>query len=97
MLRVYCKPRTPPPQTNETGETMENLEPNGLRVGVSISKKINLGNYESAEVWVSLTGIEVGTTIEQIKAALATGALAYDVLKVEVAEKAKAARAKASE
>jgi hypothetical protein len=61
--------------------------PNSLRVGVSISRKLNMGNYESAEVWVSLTGIEVGTTQEEIQAALATGALGYNALKVAITEK----------
>jgi hypothetical protein len=70
-------------------------EPTGLKVGVSISRKINLGNYESAEVWVSLTGIEAGTTQEEMQAALTTGALAYDVLKVAVGEKVKDQRKKA--
>lgn len=62
-------------------------EPNGLRVGISISRKLNMGNYESAEVWVSITGIEVGTTAEEIQAALATGALGYDALKVAITSK----------
>ncbi len=75
------------------GQT-EQAGPNGLRVGVSISRKINLGNYESAEVWVSLTGIEAGTTQEEIQAALATGALAYDALKPAVVQKVKDLRKK---
>ena len=67
----------------------EGTVPNGLKVGVSLNRKINLGNYESAEVWVSLTGIEASTTAEEIQAALATGSLAYDALKVAIIEKVK--------
>ncbi|MDD5288320.1 MAG: hypothetical protein PHY28_04330 [Dehalococcoidales bacterium] len=59
----------------------------GLKVGISLSRKLNLGNYESADVWVSLTNIEPGTTREEMEAALATGALAYDVLKVAIKDK----------
>lgn len=75
----------PTPQAPET--------PKALKVGVSISRKINLGNYESADVWVSLSGLDARTTAEDIQAALATGALGYDALKVAVTAKAKDVRA----
>ncbi len=68
-----------------------------LRVGVSISRKLNLGNYESAEVWVSLTNIDASTTPAEIEAALAAGALGYTALKAAVAEKVKDVRQHAAD
>jgi hypothetical protein len=72
-------------------------EPRHIATSVSISRKINLGNYESADVFLSVTGIEPGTTREEIDAALATGALAYDALKVALTAKIKDLRATGGE
>ncbi len=62
-------------------------KPNALRVSVSISRKLNLGRYESADVMLSLSGIEPGTTTAEIEAALATGALGYSAVKSALAVK----------
>ena len=39
--------------------------------------KVNLGNYESADAFVSLSGLEAGATEEQINELLDTGKLAW--------------------
>ncbi len=53
-------------------------------VSVSCSMKLNLGNYESAEVFLSVAGIAADSTPDQIDAALATGKLAYDRIRERV-------------
>lgn len=53
-------------------------------VSVSASMKVNLGNYESADIFLSVTNIAAGTTPEQIDAALETGKLAYDRIRERV-------------
>lgn len=52
-----------------------------MRISVSISRKINLGNYESADVFMAVSNIEPGASKEEIDEALATGDLAIQVLK----------------
>lgn len=49
-----------------------------VRTSVSLSMKVNLGNYESAELWLSVSNVGADTTEEEIEAALDTGKLAYD-------------------
>lgn len=50
-------------------------------VSVSISRKINLGNYESMDIFLSVNGVDKYTTQEEIDEALQAGALAYGQLK----------------
>lgn len=65
----------------------EQSEASKVRVGVSISRKVNLGNYESADVWMAVTGIAADTTLEDVEAALAAGALGYKALKAALTVK----------
>ena len=55
--------------------------------------KVNLGNYESAEVWLSVSGVEPGTSTEEIDDALETGKLAYERIRERMREKVAALRA----
>ena len=64
-----------------------NGEDEGLRVSVSMSRKVNLGNYQSADVFVAVSNLEVGATPEQIAEALETGDVAFGLVKNAVAEK----------
>jgi hypothetical protein len=56
-----------------------------LTLSASVSRKVNLGNYESADVFVSLSGLTADTTEQQIDEMLAsTGALAFKKLATEL-------------
>ncbi len=63
------------------------------RIAVTIDRKINLGNYESASVGLVLSGVPVGATVEEIDAMLDTGKIMYDQMRArlqeQVAEKRK--------
>lgn len=52
-----------------------------IKVSVSATQKVNLGNYESAEIFTALSNIPTGATEEQIEAALETGELAFNYVK----------------
>lgn len=62
-----------------------------LTLTASISRKVNLGNYESAEVFVSLSGLTRDTTEAEVDEMLAgPGAIAWKKLLASVNEKARA-------
>lgn len=84
-MRVYLQ--TQIARLSQTLLSLRNERRSPLRVSVSIERRLNLGNYESASVMLSLSGIEPGTTGEQLQAALATGALGYKAIKGELAKK----------
>ena len=58
------------------------------KVTVSVTRKANLGNFESADVFLSLS-LPVGATQADIDAGLETGALMYKSLAAAVNEKIK--------
>lgn len=62
-------------------------------VSVSVSMKINLGNYESADAFVSVSGLEQGATEEEINALLDTGKLAWGLLTKRLGDKVRELRA----
>lgn len=66
--------------------------PEELRVSVSISRKINLGDYESADIFMAVSNLEPGIGEEEIEEALLTGDQAIQVLKRHVAAQVKKAR-----
>lgn len=55
-----------------------------MRVSVSIARKINLGDYESADVFMAISNIEPGASDAEIEEALATGDQAIQILKKHV-------------
>lgn len=58
---------------------------NGLSLSVSVSRKINLGNYESADVFLSVSGVTAQTTEAEVDELLATtGKLAYSKIAAQV-------------
>lgn len=60
----------------------------GMTVTLSLSRKVNLGNYESGDVFMSINSVPVGSTEAEIEAALDTGKIMFDVLRAEVNAKA---------
>ncbi len=56
------------------------------RIAVTIDRKINLGNYESASVGLVLSGVKVGATVEEIDAMLDTGRIMYDQMRARLQE-----------
>ena len=66
-----------------------------VTVTMSLAMKINLGNYESAEAFVSLSGVDETTTLEDIQFILdGPGKIAYDELKARLGERISAMRRK---
>ena len=57
------------------------------RISVSISRKINLGNYESVDIFMAISGVEPGATTEEIEELLVTGDRAFNLLKNRIKEK----------
>jgi hypothetical protein len=55
-------------------------------IAVTIDRKINLGNYESASVGLVLSGVPVGATVEEINAMLDTGRIMYDQMRARIQE-----------
>lgn len=59
------------------------------KIGVSIERKINLGNFENVTIYMSVDGVEPGATTEEIEELLVTGERAFDLLKNRMALKIK--------
>ena len=65
-------------------------------VTVSISRKINLGNYESADIFFSVNGIEKGTSDQEIEELLDTAEQAHLLIRKRVIERTAEIRGKAN-
>lgn len=63
---------------------------------VSMSRKMNLGNYESADVFCSLNGVRAGMTAEQLKPLLDTTKIAWDLVRAQLLEQITAAKTKSA-
>ena len=59
----------------------------GLRVSVSVSRKVNLGNYSSADIFLAVSNIEVGATEAEIQEAIDTGEVGFILLEKAVNNK----------
>ena len=61
---------------------------------MSLSRKVNTGNYNSADVFVSVSGIGPTTTQEEIDAILdGPGALAFNSIRERLTAQVKIAKA----
>lgn len=61
--------------------TAEEPEPT---MSLSLARKINTGNYESAEAFVSIQGVRAGMTVDDLEPLLSTGRIAYDAIREEL-------------
>lgn len=65
-----------------------------LTATVSVQMKVNIGNYESADCFISVSGITDYTTADEVASLLDGPAkIAYDALKVRLGERVAAIRA----
>ncbi len=64
----------------------------GLHLSISYARKVNLGNYESADVFFAVTNIPVGASESEIAEALETGNAAFEQIRDHVIDQANAAR-----
>jgi hypothetical protein len=58
-----------------------------LSLSISVEQKLNLGNYNSAGVFVSMSGVTAETTEDEMNRLLANGRLAWDKLRADLATK----------
>jgi hypothetical protein len=57
------------------------------RITVGVVRKVNLGNYESEEVSVYITGLEEGSSPDAIAGLIRVGEMAFDAIKTELEKK----------
>lgn len=65
------------------------------RIAVTMSQRVNLGNYESADVSICLSGIPTGATEAQIEDMLDTSHLAYKSIRARLGAKVRELREEA--
>jgi hypothetical protein len=65
-------------------------------LSVSVEMKVNLGNYNSAAAFVSMTGVTAETTEEEMDRLLSNGRVAWDKLRADLAEKVRELKERAS-
>ncbi len=65
---------------------MSQEEPREPTTTVSMSRKVNMGNYESADVFVSLSGVRAGMTAEELAPLLDTTKVAWDLVRAALVE-----------
>ena len=57
------------------------------RISVSIKRRINLGSYESVDIFMAVSGVEPGATTEEIEELMVTGNRAFEILTGHIGKK----------
>ena len=57
------------------------------KVTMSVGMKVNLGNYESADVSIILSQVPVGATAEEVDEMLDTGRIVFERMRERLKEK----------
>jgi hypothetical protein len=63
-------------------------------ITVSMARKINMGNYESADCLVSISGVREGMTADELEPLLDTGKVAWDLVRAALVEQVQQTKAK---
>ena len=53
---------------------------------MSMSRKVNMGNYESADLFVSLCGVRTDMTAEELAPLMDTAKVAWDLVRAALLE-----------
>ena len=61
-------------------------------LSISVDMKVNLGDYNSAGAFVSMSGVTAETTPEEMDRVLETGKIAWDKLRADLSAKVQAIR-----
>lgn len=64
-----------------------NEENDIIKISVSATQKVNLGNYESADVFVALSNLDSGVSEDEMMMALETGELAFGCVKAFIRDR----------
>jgi hypothetical protein len=76
------------------GEQLELKQ--GPSLSLSVEMKVNLGNYNSAGAFVSMSGVTAETTQEEMDGLLANGRVAWEKLRADLAKKVTQLKERAS-
>lgn len=94
LTAIDCLKEGTMAQTDPEGSAPLDIVPRILpSVSISADMKINLGDYNSAGAFVSISGVTAETTEAEMDAALANGKIAWDKLRADLGAKVKQIRA----
>ena len=62
-------------------------------ITVSMARKVNMGNYESADCFVSINGVSAGMTAEDMAPLLDTAKVAWDQVRAALVEQVRQTKA----
>ena len=67
-----------------------------LSLSLSVEMKVNLGNYNSASAFVSMSGVTAETTQEEMDGLLENGRVAWEKLRADLSKKVTQLKERAS-